>query len=354
MTHIALACLCAAAAFAAPDAGIEWLGKTHHFGAFHESDGAVSCTFRFVNHSGHAVAVGGVRTSCGCTTPEYSRTPVASGDTGAIEVSYHPEGRPGRFAKQITVTFSGDGDSHKLGIDGTVVGTAESVAGRYPVAAGDNMRLSRPVLMFGQMKKGAVRTVTLQAYNASTGTLRPRVAEAPPYVDITIAPDSVAPAEQFSVIGYFKSGRCPYYGFVSDTISLDGVPIEITATVEEDFSRLSAKELSHAPQALLSDTSVDFGIIPGQGQLHATLTLKNTGRSRLEIRRICSADSGITATAGTYTLKPGKSTAINIAVDCGALPGALLNGRLTIITNDPAHPVQTVRAVGMKRTDIQH
>ena len=59
-----------------------------------------------------------VQTSCGCTTPEYDKSPVLKGGKLDIKVGYNAAGE-GNFEKSITVTYNG-GQSRQLFIKGTV------------------------------------------------------------------------------------------------------------------------------------------------------------------------------------------------------------------------------------------
>jgi len=77
----------------------------------------VSHTFKFTNVSPNAIAVKDVGTSCGCTTPGYSKEPVAPGKTGSVTAKYDSS-RIGGFNKTLTV-FIND-EQIKLTIVGTV------------------------------------------------------------------------------------------------------------------------------------------------------------------------------------------------------------------------------------------
>jgi hypothetical protein len=59
-----------------------------------------------------------VQTSCGCTTPEYSKDPVFKGGKLDIKVGYNAASE-GNFEKSITVTYNG-GQSKQLFIKGLV------------------------------------------------------------------------------------------------------------------------------------------------------------------------------------------------------------------------------------------
>ena len=44
---------------------VRWLGTHHRFGAFHEDDGIVECTFRYVNDGDAPLRITAARSSCG-------------------------------------------------------------------------------------------------------------------------------------------------------------------------------------------------------------------------------------------------------------------------------------------------
>ena len=58
--------------------------------------------------------------SCGCTTPEWTKEPIAPGKTGDIKITYNPKDRPGPFVKTISVYSNGKTGSFILTIRGEV------------------------------------------------------------------------------------------------------------------------------------------------------------------------------------------------------------------------------------------
>ena len=64
-----------------------------------------------------------VQTSCGCTTPEYSKDPVLKGGKLDLKVGYNAASEGG-FEKSITVTYNG-GQTKQLFIKGLVWKTPE-------------------------------------------------------------------------------------------------------------------------------------------------------------------------------------------------------------------------------------
>jgi hypothetical protein len=72
------------------------------FGAIQEGN-LVQHTFNFKNTGNQTLIISDVRVTCGCTTPEWTRTPVAPGQTGFITVQFNSAGKPGKNHKVITV-----------------------------------------------------------------------------------------------------------------------------------------------------------------------------------------------------------------------------------------------------------
>lgn len=358
MKKILSAILISAAATAAyASESVRWLETNHNFGAFDENMGRVSTVFRFVNTGTEPVSIVAARASCGCTAPRYDRAPVAPGDTATVTVTYDPAGRPGRFSKYVAVDFSYEGSRQKLTIEGTVVGNSASIARQYPAECTSMLRLSRGAAMMGDVVKGQLKTLFLKAYNSSHDTIAPSVSNLPKYVSVTVSPERVAPGEQCSFIFYFRSDRCPLYGLVSDTVYVSPdplsstiCPLPLTALVNEDFTKLSPKQLAKAPAIRIENSSADFGALDAASSaVERTVEIANTGKSSLEIRRVYTATPGVSAAIDRTSLKPGKKAVITITVDPAELAGALLNARISVITNDPTQPIATVRAVGTIR-----
>jgi len=75
-------------------------------------------TFEIVNTGKTAIKLDDVHASCGCTTPEWSRDPIAPGETAKIKVGYNAAAE-GYFEKYITVTYN-TSQTKQLKITGTV------------------------------------------------------------------------------------------------------------------------------------------------------------------------------------------------------------------------------------------
>lgn len=72
------------------------------FGTIKEGD-VVKHTYQFKNTGNQTLIISEVKVTCGCTTPEWTRTPVAPGQTGFITAQFNSTGKPGQNHKVITV-----------------------------------------------------------------------------------------------------------------------------------------------------------------------------------------------------------------------------------------------------------
>ena len=78
----------------------------------------VTHVFMFTNTGKTPLALENVQASCGCTTPEWSKDPVAPGETSQITVGYNAS-TEGAFTKSITITYNGNQTS-QINIKGEV------------------------------------------------------------------------------------------------------------------------------------------------------------------------------------------------------------------------------------------
>ena len=100
-------------------AEIKFDKTTHNFGTFSEKEPKVSCSFTFTNVGEAPLVINQAIASCGCTVPEYTKSPIQPGEKGEIKVTYNGTGKfPGHFKKSITVRTNGAVEMTRLYIEG--------------------------------------------------------------------------------------------------------------------------------------------------------------------------------------------------------------------------------------------
>ncbi|MGL2963338.1 DUF1573 domain-containing protein [Flavobacterium sp. RSB2_4_14] len=75
----------------------------HDFGTITQGD-KVSYDFKFKNTGEADLIITDAKGSCGCTVPDYPKTPIKPGEDGIIKVSFDSTGKIGLNSKSVTLT----------------------------------------------------------------------------------------------------------------------------------------------------------------------------------------------------------------------------------------------------------
>ena len=77
--------------------------ELHAFGKLVDGE-KVSYSFKFTNSGNAPLIISNAKGSCGCTVPNWSKDPIAPGESGSIDVTFNSSGRSGKQNKAITLT----------------------------------------------------------------------------------------------------------------------------------------------------------------------------------------------------------------------------------------------------------
>lgn len=103
------------------EAVIEVKKTMHDFGKINEKDGPVTAEFTVKNTGTSPLVITRVVASCGCTSLDWSKEPIAPGATTVIKITYDPKNRPGPFTKPVSVYSNGKKGSLVLNVKGEVI-----------------------------------------------------------------------------------------------------------------------------------------------------------------------------------------------------------------------------------------
>lgn len=352
---LALLAVCALALGAQAEE-LRWLQTSHDFGAFSEDLVEVETNFGFVNDTAEPVMITQVASSCGCTVPSYDADPVAPGDTATIRVKFNAIGRPGRFTKHVYVRTTANHDRTRLTISGVVIGNASTISQRYPVDRGP-LKFEHGAAMVGKVKARSIKSTFIDIYNQSEDSLRLEFADVPAHLNVGVTPEVLAPGEMAVLNVFFDAATAGEYGIITDSLQISVQPggptffFPVVGIVEEDFSKLTPKQLESAPQVAIVGDRIDLGQVPlGSAKpVEASIEVKNQGKDQLVIRRVYSQDPAISVRVDKTQVKRGKTAKITVTFDPAAQPTGLINSRITIITNDPSQPTRSIRVVGERK-----
>jgi hypothetical protein len=102
-----------------PDELVKLSAETYSFGKIKQGL-PVTTSFTVSNTSDKPIVLESVTASCGCTTPEWSKEPIAPGSTAQIKVGYNAAA-VAPFTKDITIKLAGVQEVKIIHITGEVL-----------------------------------------------------------------------------------------------------------------------------------------------------------------------------------------------------------------------------------------
>jgi hypothetical protein len=89
-----------------------------------KADSKVRHTFTFTNTGKSPLLIADATASCGCTTPSWTKEPVAPGAQGTMEVQFDSRGKNGIISKQVAVRANTQPSVTTIAIKGNVLDAA--------------------------------------------------------------------------------------------------------------------------------------------------------------------------------------------------------------------------------------
>mgnify|MGYP000951272772 CR=1 FL=1 len=334
------------------NAKISFNANTYNYGTIKEDDGTAYYNFDFKNTGATPLIIQRVSTSCGCTTPEWPKEPIAPGKSGKIKVGYDPKGRPGPFSKTISVYSNADMNVVVLQISGEVLPHVKTIDEIYRIPIGD-LRFEKNHFALGRLFLNKTVTDTLKFINKGTTPIKVTTnTQSFNYMKVTIVPQTVKPNEYGIIVLNYDAKARNDWGFVVDRFALTlndepimNNPITITASIEEDYSNFSQKDYENAPIADFNTTIHDYGNIKEGDPVEFEFALKNTGKSDLIIRKVKASCGCTTVQPEKNLLKTGESTTIKAVFRTRGYSGKQSKS-ITVITNDPKRSTIILRMTG--------
>jgi hypothetical protein len=98
---------------------IAFTDTVHTFGQVPQGT-PVTHVFQFTNTGDAPLIISAVDVSCGCTSPDWTKSPVLPGQSGFVSAQYNAAS-PGAFNKFVTVRSNATRAEHKLSFNGEVL-----------------------------------------------------------------------------------------------------------------------------------------------------------------------------------------------------------------------------------------
>ncbi len=321
--------------------GFDFENTVHDFGRIKEEGGKVSYTFKFKNTGKKPIIIKNVQSTCGCTTPEWSKAPIVPGKEGYVSAEFDPHQRPGAFNKQIKVYNNLTTQPIVLEVKGDVIPKKKEVADIYRHKVGD-IRLKSRHVAFARLYNTEVKTQSVEFINESDQPVTVSFDEkrVKPYLKVVVEPKTVSPKKTGKITITYDASKKNSWDYSADRIPLvlngtpaPGYPLSVSATIVEDFSKLTKEELANSPTMDFDSKEFEFGTLKqGEKTVHE-FKFKNNGKRDLIIRSTRSS-CGCTAVETKKVIKPGETSSIKATFNSAGKMGKQ-NKSITLITNIP-------------------
>lgn len=343
---------------------------SHDFGTIAEVDGLASHTFLIKNTGSDPLVITRVTASCGCTRPEWTKSPIEPGKTGEVTISYNPKGRPGPFLKSVAVLSNAKNKRTLLYVKGSVTPKSTIVNQPvivYPYNIG-NLKLQTKTVQYSSIRPGETLEEKILIKNESENPLTIHIGKLPNYLIAEAKPNTLQPNETGELYLTFNTDKAKRMGRINTTLPLEiesggnkkhtEGKITITANVIDNFTKLSAADKAKAPAIQFSSTLLDFGKLPeksgsiipfisGSGKESESFTITNTGKSVLSVYSVTCDNEFVDISGGKKELKPGATAEYKVSIRPKEIK-TKLETFINVVCNDPNGPVRLIKITAEK------
>lgn len=325
---------------------IHFTQSVHDFGNIKEVNGQVSYDFEFTNNGTAPILIKNVESSCGCTSPQWTKQPVLPGKKGFVKATFDPKERPGYFDKTITVFSNTKTPQLELKIKGLVEGKARTILDDFPYELASGLRLPLEQISLMKVKKGGTKTMTYGVYNNSGRKVTVSFAGVPAHMRLAMVPQQIDVKGQAVVEVSYNTALKGEFGLNEEEITMmvDGkkYSLPVSVFVEEDLGNVNP---ATAPNIDADKKYYNFGQTPSGQPATFAYQVKNTGKSPMKIHRYYTNDKRVSAEMSKQELQPGESATLTAKTQKGAEPGKL-SCVISLITNCPANQEFGLRFYG--------
>lgn len=330
---------------------LQFSQTTFDYGDIKEDGGAVAALFQARNTGSEPVVVLEVMTSCGCTTPYFERKPIAAGETFNLEIRYDPMNRPERIDRDIFVRVSDSNKDTKLHIAGRVMPRQKSIEEIYPFDMGGGLRLESNFHAFAYVEHGKSVETRIGYVNHSDRTIVVRISPTIVSGALRVEYDTpVAPHGSGDIVlRYRLAENSSRYGTLEDVLRVivDGTPSQtLLSTHAIAVDNFDDTDDISAPSIEIPINIIKFGEVNRAGRPERrSFEVRNTGQTPLTIRKAeVNSDAIRCVIDNDTTIAPGQSRLFTVEFSPSKVgrDGAYV-ARLFLITDDPKHPMQTLR-----------
>lgn len=326
-----------------------------NFGTIEEADGEVSHTFIFTNTGSNPIVIENVATTCGCTTPTYTRSPIRPDQQGQITITYDPAGRPGRFSRDVVIVSNSRKNKNTITIKGVVNPRQMSIEDEYPYQIEGGLRMTSLMSNFSYLEHGKSRSMVIGYANATDATMEISVAEVTgsPAFNVVAYPSSIAPGERGSLTLTYDILDNDSWGYIKDSfyVVVDGqknrIPVTTSGVVVEKYDPDPSGKKKNSPQAVITEVYYDLGNMKNNSYIRG-FSIENTGSEPLVVQDVALPKGFSSNLKAKQTIGVGEKQSFEFTVTPALVEGMYMDSQIIFILNEPSRPMRKIHVIGYK------
>ena len=284
---------------------ISFSKTNYQFGNVKEESGDVNIEFEFTNTGVNDLLITDIKGEKGIEIKSWTKKAIIKGETGMINVVFHPKGNYNRVNKKITVLSNSTNNPKTiLTISGNVVPIPGSIAAKYRRDLGNTgLMVKNTSINFGDVPNKGIKNNTLEVYNSTENSMEITFKNVPKHISVVSNPTVLLPKQEGSfVVDYnaklnVSSDNKQKWGAQTDRLSVvingnveksNRNSLSVRASIIEDFDSLTEEELAKAPKIEFTNKVFNFGTITQGKTVKHDFVYTNLGDTDLEIRYVKS------------------------------------------------------------------
>ena len=328
----------------------------HDFGKIREKDRWATHEFVVKNTGTAPLVITHVLTSCGCTQPEWSKTPIEPGKEGFVIVSYDMMDRPGPFSKNITAYTNENRLRQVFTIMGDVIPKPETLDILFRDTIG-NVQMERTSFMFYTVQPQEIIDLEIWIRNFGDEDVNVVIENIPEYLNVIVParlekdyPERLKITLDATKVDQHMRGRLLSrltWKEVSASGKIITQTIPISANFIDNLSSMSPAKRAEGPAASFSTTFLEFGKLKKK-RVYKEIVITNKGLSDLTFHSISTDDPNAQITGfNKRTLRPEEKLSLRIYVNPKNFKDYFATD-LVVVSNDPREPVREIHILAEK------
>ncbi len=323
--------------------------RFHDFGKIKEDGGKVKAIFTFRNTGTTPLLILNAEPSCGCTLGEWTKEPIAPGDSGTVTAIFNPKNLVGIIDKTVGVyTNAQYSKVIVLELRGEVIPRDKTMDDIFLYRVG-NLMFDKEMIELGDVLHNKNDSAFIVMYNDGQYPIKiNNYSPLPKGYRIHAEKNTVEPNEEVRLYIIIDGSELKEFGpfnktfrLITDDPEYSEKPLFMLGNLKYNFGDLSKKERKQSPKFKIDRKENDFGVQASGSFVSTDFKITNTGKGDLIILSLSAQCHCTEPSIAKTRLKKGESTTLSVKFDLLGNAGNFQKP-ISIYTNDPKNPVVEV------------